>query len=336
MKPPHFWYHPSVTVFDQMMSRLLVPIAAIYNASVARRLKKSNSFQVDAAVICVGNLTMGGTGKTPVTIALLDALQEMDVEAQALSRGYGGAEKGPVMVDASRHTARDVGDEPLLIARSASIWVSADRVEGAKAAIRDGAQAIVMDDGHQNPSLSKDLSILVIDAEAGWGNGRVFPAGPLREDIEAGLSRADAIILMLPHETYTPDLQAMGLDQVEIPVLKAWLEPVGAPPAGNFVAFAGIGRPEKFFNALTTAGVNLVQTKAYSDHHAYSDSDLRALHAAAGSGNARLITTEKDLVRIPVAARNDILAWPVRARFSEPARIRALLETALDVAAERR
>jgi len=336
MNPPHFWYHPPVTVVDQVMSRLLIPLAAIYRTSVARRLKTATPTSVDATVICVGNLTMGGTGKTPVTIALLEALQEMDVTAAALSRGYGGSEKGPVRVDATRHTATDVGDEPLLIARSAPAWVSADRVEGAKAAIRDGAQAIVMDDGHQNPSLSKGLSVVVIDAEAGWGNGRVFPAGPLREDIEAGISRADAIILMLPHETYAPDLPALGLDRVEIPVLKAWLEPAELPPAGNILAFAGIGRPEKFFDALTTAGANLVQTKAYSDHHTYSASDLRALHAAAGASNARLITTEKDLVRIPVTARNDILAWPVRARFSEPARIRALLETALDVARERR
>lgn len=336
MKPPHFWYHPPATLLDRVISRLMVPLAAVYEASVARRLQKATPFQVDAAVICVGNLTMGGTGKTPVTIALLKMLEDMGVNGQGLSRGYGGSEKGPISVDVSKHTAREVGDEPLLIARSSPVWVGADRIEGARAAIRSSAEAIVMDDGHQNPHLEKDLSIVVIDAEAGWGNGRVFPAGPLRENIEAGLARTDAIILMLPDKNFDPDLQAMGLDQLEMPILKAWLEPVEAPPAGNLVAFAGIGRPEKFFHALTEAGASLAGTKSFSDHHAYSAADLHALQSMADACDAGLITTEKDFVRIPVAQCERISAWPVRARFSEPARVRALLETALDLVAERR
>ncbi|GJL97460.1 MAG: tetraacyldisaccharide 4'-kinase [Hyphobacterium sp.] len=336
MKPPQFWYHPPATVIDKMMSQLTIPMAALYEASVARRLKKTKPVRVDAAVICVGNLTMGGTGKTPVTMALLQTLKDMGMNAKALSRGYGGSEKGPVRVDVSNHTASDVGDEPLLLARSSPVWVSTDRVDGARAAIRNSAQAIVMDDGHQNPHLEKDLSLVVIDAEAGWGNGRVFPAGPLRENMKAGLERADAVILMLPDENYDPDLQTMGLDRLEIPILKAWLEPLEAPPAGSLVAFAGIGRPKKFFNALTQAGASLVETKSFSDHHTYSAGDLRALHATADARNAALITTEKDLVRIPVAQRERISVWPVRVQFSEPARIRALLESALDLAAEQR
>jgi tetraacyldisaccharide 4'-kinase len=336
MKPPHFWYHPPATVFDRVMSRLMIPLGVVYEASVARRLKKTTPVQADAAVVCVGNLTMGGTGKTPVTMAVLDMLKNLDVNAQALSRGYGGSEKGPINVDISKHMASDVGDEPLLIARSNPVWVSANRVDGARAAIRNSAQIIVMDDGHQNPQLAKDLSIIVVDAEAGWGNGRVFPAGPLRENIEAGLARTDVIILMLPDENFEPDLQALGLDRLEMPVLKAWLEPVEAPPVGDLVAFAGIGRPEKFFNALTRAGASIIETKSFTDHHTYSAEDLRALHATADARNAGLITTEKDFVRIPATARAGISAWPVRAKFTEPARIRGLLETALDVARERR
>lgn len=336
MKAPHFWYHEPATLMDRLLALLLQPLGPVYAAQTAMRMRKAKPANVNAAVICVGNLTMGGTGKTPVTMALLSVLREAGINAQALSRGYGGSVKGPLCVDLGRHTAKDVGDEPLLLARAAPVWISRNRLAGAEAAILHQAEAIIMDDGHQNPQLHKDVSILVVDAEAGWGNGRVFPAGPLREHLDDGLARADAIVLMIPAPDYEPDYDRLGLTEVEVPVLKAWLEPDSAPPDTTLFAFAGIGRPEKFFNALAIAGARIGGTKAYPDHHEFSRNDLRQLRSLAETAGAQLMTTEKDLVRIPAADREGIKAWPVRAVFEEPARATALLEQALDAAAARR
>jgi tetraacyldisaccharide 4'-kinase len=336
MKPPHFWYQEPVTLMDQLVALLTRPLAPVYAARVAARIRNSEPAKVDAAIICVGNLTMGGTGKTPVTRALIEMLTEAGTKAHALSRGYGGSVKGPICVDLSRHTAKDVGDEPLILAQAAPVWISRNRLYGASAAILHEAQAIVMDDGHQNPQLHKDLSVVVMDAEAGWGNERVFPAGPLREPVTEGLSRAHAIILMMPTPDYEPDYDALGLTDIELPVLKAWLEPVAPPPDGPLLAFAGIGRPEKFFKALANEGGQLAGTKAYPDHHDFSRNDLRQLKSMASTAGAQLITTEKDWVRIPAAERDGLLSWPVRAKFAEPARAAALLAQALDAAAARR
>lgn len=336
MKPPHFWYHEPATLLEKLMALALQPLGPVFATQVATRIRNAKSAKVDAAVICVGNLTVGGTGKTPVAIALLGALREAGINVQALSRGYGGSVKGPLCVDLGRHTARDVGDEPLLLARAAPVWISRNRRAGAEAAILHQAEAIIMDDGHQNPQLHKDVSILVVDAEAGWGNGRVFPAGPLRENFDDGLARADAIVLMIPAPDYEPDYDRLGLTEIEVPVLKAWLEPDSAPPADTLFAFAGIGRPEKFFNALAKAGARIGGTKAYPDHHEFSRNDLRQLRSLAEAAGAQLMTTEKDLVRIPAPDREGITAWPVRAVFEEPARATALLEQALDAAAARR
>jgi tetraacyldisaccharide 4'-kinase len=336
MKPPHFWYQEPATLMDRLASLLTRPLAPVYASGVAARIHKSEPARVDAAVVCVGNLTVGGTGKTPVTRALIEMLAETGTNAQILSRGYGGSLKGPVSVDLSRHTARDVGDEPLILAQAAPVWVSRNRMEGAKAAVLHGAQAIIMDDGHQNPQLHKDMSIVVIDAEAGWGNGRVFPAGPLREPVPVGLGRAHAIVLMMPTPVFEPDYDALGLADLELPILKAWLEPVAPPPDGALFAFAGIGRPEKFFRSLANEGGQLSDTRAYPDHHDYSRNDLRQLKSMAAATGAQLITTEKDWVRIPTAERDGLVAWPVHAKFAEPGRAAALLSQALDAAAARR
>ncbi|WP_420431220.1 tetraacyldisaccharide 4'-kinase [Hyphobacterium sp.] len=336
MKPPHFWYHETVGFPGRLAAAALRPLAAIYGMLSARRLQNSKPVRVDAAVICVGNLTLGGTGKTPVTMRLLEIANDNAINAQALSRGYGGNVKGPLCVDLSRHTAKDVGDEPLMIAQAAPVWICRNRVASAEAAILHRAELVIMDDGHQNPQLHKDLSIVVVDAEAGWGNGRVFPAGPLRESVAAGLARADAIILVLAGPDHTPDFHSLGLDELEIPVLTGWLEPAAAPPSGRLLAFAGIGRPEKFFHSLTAAGGDIVATRSFPDHHDYSRADLRRLRALAEREGARLVTTEKDSVRIPAAERDGISAWPVRMAFTEPARIAALVQQALDAAAARR
>jgi len=336
MKPPHFWYHEPATLVDQLAAMLMRPLAPIYASQVAARIRRADPAKVNAAVICVGNLTMGGTGKTPIAVALLKILADAGTNAQALSRGYGGSLKGPVRVDLARHTASDVGDEPLILAQSAPTWISRDRIAGTDAAILQGAQAIVMDDGHQNPQLYKDASIVVVDAEVGWGNGRVFPSGPLREPVAIGLARANAVILMMPDPDFQPDFDALGLTDVEMPILKAWLEPTAPPPTEPLFAFAGIGRPEKFFKSLANSGGKISGIKAYPDHHDFSRSDLRQLRALASNTGAQLITTEKDLVRIPATYRDGILGWPVQAKFAEPARATALLAHALDAAVARR
>ncbi|WP_421785732.1 tetraacyldisaccharide 4'-kinase [Hyphobacterium sp.] len=336
MKPPPFWYQESAGIFSRLTEAVLHPLAALYQFLVQRRLRSVKPSAVEAAVICVGNLTLGGTGKTPVAIGLLDIARQMDINVQALSRGYGGKNKGPLCVDLARHTAKDVGDEPLMLAATAPVWISRNRVAGAEAAILHRAELIIMDDGHQNPELHKDLSIVVIDADAGWGNGRIFPAGPLREPVEPGLSRANAIIVMTAEPDAPVDHDSLGLADLEIPVMTAWLEPAEALPAEPLFAFAGIGRPEKFFRSLAAAGGQLESTQSFPDHHVYSRSELRELRHAAEDAGAQLITTEKDYMRIPAAERSGITPWPVRVVFAEPARVTAWVQQALDAAAARR
>lgn len=336
MKTPQFWYNEPASVFDHLAAQLSRLLSPVYSALGARRIRRARPVRSEAAIICVGNITMGGTGKTPVTLRLLEEALSRDINAQALSRGYGGKLKGPVCVDTSRHTVRDVGDEPLLLAGTAPVWICRDRVAGAQAAKLHEADLIIMDDGHQNPDLHKDVSIIVIDAEAAWGNGRVFPAGPLREPMANGLERADAVILMTPHPDFQPDYNALGLADLEIPVLKAWLEPSSSAPQGPVVAFAGIGRPEKFFQSLAASGAELADTVAFPDHHEFSARDLGNLRQLASRHSATLVTTEKDLVRFPVSDRDGIAVWPVKAVFAEPARLTALVQQALDAAAARR
>jgi len=332
VRAPAFWDADAPRGSSSLVRAMLSPAGALYAFMTARRIRRTRPARADAPVICVGNITLGGTGKTPVTLAVLDRLREAGRTPYALSRGYGGREKGPLSVDAAAHASRDVGDEPLMIAQRHPVVVSRDRPAGAGLAVKLGADVIVMDDGHQNPTLAKDLSIVVVDAETGWGANRVFPAGPLREPVEAGLSRADAVILMEPGAERSADFRALGLDRLEKPVLTAWLEPGSPPPAGPVVAFAGIGRPQKFFDGLVAAGAELVETAAFPDHHAYGQGELATLKRLADGLGARLITTEKDAARLPPELRAQIDVFPVRAVFAEPARLDALLEACLESA----
>ncbi len=332
MRPPAFWDADAPRGSSRLVRALLTPLGALYAAAAARRIRRTQPVRAGVPVICVGNLTLGGTGKTPVTAAVLERLGEMKRTPFALSRGHGGREKGPLRVDPLRHGARDVGDEPLMLSRSHQVVVARNRPEGAALAEAQGADVIVMDDGHQNPALHKDLSLVVVDAEAGWGAGRVFPAGPLREPVAAGLARADAVILMTPPETAAAAMRRLGLDGLEKPVLTARLEPSEPPPAGRLFAFAGIGRPQKFFDTLTAAGGDLAECAAFPDHHAFTPGDLAALKRAADAHGARLVTTEKDFARLPPDMRAETAVFPVRAVFHEPARLDALLEACLECA----
>lgn len=304
---------------------LLKPVSWIWAAVTARRIARAVPFDPGAPVICVGNLTVGGAGKTPVVRELLRRLPG----AHGLSRGYGGSEPGPLRVDPRVHSAGEVGDEPLMLAGEAPIWAARDRVAGAQAAAKAGAKVIVMDDGHQNPNLKKALTFVVVDGETRdntWplGDGSVFPAGPLREPLDIGLARADAVILMLPADLAKPD-PALIRTLIEKPILIARLAPAAPPPPGPQVGFAGIGMPWKVERALKAAGCNLVDFANFPDHFAYDEATLKMLSDRADQFGAGLVTTEKDWVRLPPAWRERIHAWPVRAVFEDEAVLDRLL-----------
>jgi tetraacyldisaccharide 4'-kinase len=312
---------------------LLLPAAAVWASVTASRIARAQPFDPGVPVICVGGLTLGGTGKTPVVHEVLNRLSGRGVAAHALSRGYGGRLKGPIRVDPALHGAGDVGDEPLVLARDHVVWVSADRVAGAKAAAAAGAEVLVMDDGHQNPSLKKTLALVVVDGETRdgewpFGDGDVFPAGPMREPLPAGIARADAVVVLLPNDLAAPDPALSALFGGK-PVLAARLEPVGAPPPGRQLGFAGVGKPWKVERALTAAGCDLVDFIPLPDHAELSEARLNALAARAAKAGAGLVTTEKDWVRLPAPWRERIAAWPVRARFDDEAALDRLLAGAV-------
>lgn len=323
MRPPEFWNIREGRDGAPMIRTVLRPLGALYAWAGRRRRAKTEPLDPGVSVICVGNATMGGTGKTPVTIYLMKSLRRLGVNAHALSRGYGGRLKGPIPVN-PRHTAEEVGDEPLLIARSGPVWVAAARDEGAVAAVSEGADAIVMDDGHQNPQLLKTLSLLVVDAEVGFGNGCVFPAGPLREPLADALARTDAVILMKPTDDYEidPHLAEQLSDQIVIP---AYLSAREDPPSGKLYAFAGIGRPNKFFDSLRRMGAELVEEVPFADHHRFTDTEVEGLFTLASEYGASLITTEKDYVRLPIGYRRGIHAFPVEVQFEDELTLRRLL-----------
>jgi len=330
MHPPHFWkggLDPKSRAAAPLTRLLMTPLAMIYSWAGARRIRKADPFTSEIPVICIGNLTVGGAGKTPVAARVREILSARGLRVAVLSRGYKGREKGPVRVDPGRHSAAHVGDEPLLLAASGEAWIAADRAKGVRAMQAGGVEAVILDDGHQNPSVEKTLSLVVIDAGDPFGNGHVFPKGPLREPAARGLSRAQAVILMgdgpMPKALW-------GLD---IPVLSARLAPKSAPPAGPLVAFAGIGRPEKFFEGLRAAGAELVEDVPFPDHHAFTTGDLDYLRTLAQERGARLITTEKDLVRLSRKDREGILAFPVVASFEDETVLDRLLDAALKTGA---
>jgi tetraacyldisaccharide 4'-kinase len=310
-----------------------VPLSWIWIGVDQLKRRRARPFDPGTPVICVGNLTLGGTGKTPVVRALLKRLRSQGVTAVGLTRGYGGRLKGPLQVDPLRHDGADVGDEPLLLAADAPVWISRNRAAGAAAAVAAGARVIVMDDGHQNPTLRKTLSLIVADAdtrngERPFGDGRVFPAGPLREPLREGLSRADAVVLMLPNDLDHPDPALIRLFG-DLPILIARLSPLAAPPAGPQLGFAGVGKPWKVEQALKAAGCRLVDFAPFPDHHAYTRADLRFLADRAATLGAGLVTTEKDWMRLPKAWRVRVSAWPVEARFADEAGLDRLLRPLL-------
>lgn len=300
--------------------------------ATARRIARAVPFDPGVPVICVGGLTVGGTGKTPIAREVLRRLRADGLDAHALTRGYGGRLAGPVRVDPERHAAADVGDEPLLLARDGPVWIARDRVAGARAAVEAGAAVLVMDDGHQNPSLLKTLSLVVVDGETRaeewpFGDCAVFPSGPMREPLEVGLARADVVIVLLPADLDAPASELLALFGGK-PVLIARLEPEGPPPDGPQLAFAGIAKPWRFEQALRSAGCALADFAAFPDHALFAEADLSALADRASALHAGLLTTEKDWVRLPPAWRERVARWPVQARFESEAAIAAILTRA--------
>lgn len=321
MKPPRFYDT------GHLLGAALSPLGALYTAAGVLRRALTRPHRLAVPVLCIGNLSLGGTGKTPVTADLAARLSRLGATPHILIRGYRGRLEGPVMVDPRRHRPEETGDEALLLAETATVWASPDRRASAEQAIQSGANVLLMDDGFQNPSLEKTASLLVFDAPAGLGNGYVFPAGPLREPLALGLRRADAAILI-----GAPDRHDLGarLDG-RLPVFAADL----APPAESaqalkirqWFAFAGIGRPQKFFDTLTAHGATLAGIRAFADHHPYRREELEDLAAAAAACGARLITTEKDAVRLPTPWRQKIDVLPVAIRWQTPEAVDDFLKT---------
>ncbi len=318
MRAPEFWTRSDA--LSQLLVALLTPLGWLYGASVAWRAQRARPMRTKAKVICVGNLTAGGSGKTPVAIALAGALSARGLKTVFLSRGYGGSVTGPILVDADAHHAEDVGDEPLLLAHAATTIVARDRRDGAEFAESFMPDVIVMDDGHQNFALAKDLSLVVVDGASGFGNGRMLPAGPLREPVAQGLKRADAVIVV---GDGTPPLGAWAGAMLRARLVA---EANGAFTGRRVVAFAGIARPEKFLDSLRAAGAEIVESVPFGDHHAYSASEIARLKAKARASGAGLVTTEKDFVRLTKIDRAGIDVLPVEAVFENGSQLAALLD----------
>jgi tetraacyldisaccharide 4'-kinase len=322
MREPAFWRREG-----SLASALLAPVGTVYGAIATWRLARPGR-RPGIPVVCIGNLTVGGAGKTPTALTVARMLATAGERPVFLSRGYGGALAGPLMVDPARHRARDVGDEPLLLARTAPTIVARDRVKGA--GIADGASVIVMDDGFHNPSLVKDFSALVVDARRGIGNGRVIPAGPLRAPIDVQLARAHALVMV---GRPAPDCPIAEMARArDIPVLRANLRAdtafIAALAGRRVLAFAGIGDPQKFFATLAEAGVAVAATRSFADHHRYTRREAAALCEEAERDGLALVTTEKDLARLsgeeqPLSAR--ARALPVALVFEDAAGFESLL-----------
>ena len=321
-RAPDFWRDGGA------WARLLLPVAWVVAEAARLRWKDVEPIDTGLPVICIGNLVAGGAGKTPVAIDLLAKLTKSGRRAFALTRGYGGRERGPLLVDLSKHGWRDVGDEALLLARAAPTVVCRDRRDGAAFAKARGADILVMDDGFQNPSIKKDLSILVFDGGFGLGNGKVLPAGPLRERPAEAFARAQAVIILGKDRTRL----AAQLPK-SLPVLHAALAPPPDAPnvAGRrLLAFAGIGRPQKFFETLKAAGAELPASVSFPDHHPYRDSELGLILEKARSLEATPMTTEKDLVRIPAEIAEQIESYPISLRWRDSDGLWRLLEPLMD------
>lgn len=328
-KTPKFWYR-DLTTPPPMSEKILSVFSWIYRALYKIHQLSKIPYKAEIPVLCLGNLVAGGTGKTPTALAIFDLIKKESIAQSPyfLLRGYGGAEVGPLFVDTQKHTAWDVGDEALILAKKAPTIVAADRAGGAKLAQSKGADFIIMDDGLQNPGIHKDIKIIIINGEMGLGNQKLIPAGPIRQPLSEGLNSAHGFIMI-------------GEDQRDI---KRWLPPskilikahikksdcnnvdLGAP----YIAFAGLGYPQKFFNFLKhEAGLNIIKTIEFCDHYPYTEEDILKLRTTADRLNCKLITTEKDFLRIPASVHQDIEIMHIDMVFDEPQLLAQLIKNTL-------
>ena len=320
MRAPAFW----AAERGGAAAAALAPLSWLHRLAACARAALARPVQAGIPVICVGNFTAGGAGKTPTVLALAALLADEGIRPHILTRGYGGHVRGPLRVDPARHDARAVGDEALLLARAAPTWVCRDRPAGAAAAAAAGAPLLLMDDGMQNPGLAKDLCLAVVDGGAGFGNGRMLPAGPLREPLACGLRRAHGLVLVGPDRRRA--LAALG--PLDMPVIGAALVPgreVEALRHQPVVAFAGIGRPDKFFETLADSGCTVIARHVFGDHHRYKAGEIATIVDEAKERDAVPVTTEKDHVRLPPDTRAAVRTLPVTLAWHDPAEPRALL-----------
>jgi tetraacyldisaccharide 4'-kinase len=337
MREPKFWHAPK-----SWKSHLLRPLGALYGAIAAQRLQR-RGFDAGVPVFCVGNYHVGGAGKTPTVLALAKILRELGEIPVVLSRGYGGRLRGPVMVDPARHSAADVGDEPLMLAPQIPVAVSRDRINGVALARSQRASVILMDDGFQNPSIAKDASLIVVDGERGLGNGFVIPAGPLRAPLRPQLARTDALIVV--GEGAAGKAVAAEVAAREGLVLASNLVPAAASldrlRGKRVLAFAGIGDPARFYRTLRAAGIDLVHERSFADHHPFTESEIERLLADAKAEQLTLVTTEKDFARLRSAGEvpaflGDIVPFKVTLEFADAAPLRKFLAGRLFRAREKK
>ena len=321
IKPPQFWSEP-----PSFLAKLLWALSVLYQGIHRFRWMLTTPIKSTVPIICIGNTGMGGAGKTPAALAIGKILGQLSIRCKYLTRGYGGIESGPIVVNPSSHTAEQVGDEPLLLAKVHPTIMSKNRAQGLALIKSKNTDAILMDDGYQNPTLEKALHILVIDGQRGFGNGYVFPAGPLREPLSMSLLRASAIIIIGdPSKQVTEALSALSC-----PIFKATLSI--KPPKDlekNLSAFAGIAFPEKFFNSLTEEGFTLLSTTPFCDHHLYEDLEIQALRRNSRHLDTSLVTTEKDYVRLNSAQKKFVIPIPVTLEWEDEKSIESFLRAHL-------
>lgn len=316
IREPWFWHEESLSA--RLVAGALSPVGAMYHAASKARLQRKNRPSVNqCAVLCIGNATLGGVGKTPFAMMLYRLLSERGLSPAFLSRGYRGNLKGPVKVDPSIHSVTDVGDEALLLAQHGPAWVSKDRVAGLHAAHRAGYNIVLADDGFQNPSLPKDFSFLLVSEKSLSGNQHVFPAGPFREPLKEAARRADTLVFMGASSQDTPSAAMISLAK-EKSCYQAAMVPIDDMRQGKVHGFCGIGNPDRFRRTLQLAGYDLTGFTAFPDHHVYTEQNITALRKKAKAESSTLITTTKDYVRLKEEQCDEILTLDVELQVNKP------------------